>query len=139
MAALRATRHRAPAGRAGSSSEIPPGRRARRGVPFQIAGHPSAAAELVAADIRRHAERAIRMDWPTVLVLNRPGADARRNRLLEAWDTKRGCDRDEYPLPRGHPAIDARSGAITPQRTGREVAVACLPREFDRTVRSNSR
>ena len=33
-------------------------------------------------NIRRHAERAIRKGWPSVLVLNRAGADARRDRLL---------------------------------------------------------
>ena len=33
-------------------------------------------------NIKRHAERAIRKGWPRVLVLNRPGADARRDRLL---------------------------------------------------------
>jgi hypothetical protein len=44
-----------------------------------------------------HAQRAIRKGWPAVLVLNRPGADARRDRLLESWDTKPGYGRDEYP------------------------------------------
>ena len=48
-------------------------------------------------NIRRHAERAIRKGWPRVLVLTRAGADARRDRLLERWDTRPGHDRDEYP------------------------------------------
>src|SRR5207237_1341487 len=33
--------------------------------------------------IKAHAERAIAKGWPKVLVLNRPGADARRDRLLQ--------------------------------------------------------
>jgi hypothetical protein len=57
-------------------------------------------------NIRRHAQRAIRKGWPSVLVINRPGADARRDRLLESWDTKRGYDRDEYP-----PAVGRGRGA----------------------------
>src|SRR4051794_31268972 len=47
--------------------------------------------------IKRHAERAIRKGWPAVLVLNRTGADARRERLLESFKTKPDYDRDEYP------------------------------------------
>jgi hypothetical protein len=44
--------------------------------------------------------------WPRTLVINRPGADARRDRLLESWDTKPGYDRDEYP-----PAVGRGRGA----------------------------
>src|SRR4051812_11344408 len=47
--------------------------------------------------IKRHTERAIRRGWPTVLVVNRPGEDARRDRLLAGWPTRVGYDRDEYP------------------------------------------
>ena len=38
-----------------------------------------------------------------MLVLNRPGADTRRSRLLRRFATRRGMDRDEYPpaLARG--------------------------------------
>jgi hypothetical protein len=56
--------------------------------------------------IRAHARAAIRKGWPSVLVLNRPGADARRDRLLENWPTRPGKDRDEYPpaVGRGHGA-----------------------------------
>ena len=57
-------------------------------------------------NIRRHAERAIRKGWPSVLVLNRPGADARRDRLLEDFPTRAGHDRDEYP-----PAVGRGRGA----------------------------
>src|SRR3954469_627209 len=48
-------------------------------------------------NIKRHAERAIRKGWPKVLVLNRPGADGRRDRLLAGWVPRPGYDRDEYP------------------------------------------
>ena len=48
-------------------------------------------------NIRRHFRRAVRRGWPKRLVLNRPGADARRDRLLEDYPTRDGYDRDEYP------------------------------------------
>lgn len=47
--------------------------------------------------IRRHVAQAIDQGWPKILVLNRHGADARRDRLLEHVPTKDGFDRDEYP------------------------------------------
>ncbi|HET6549815.1 MAG TPA: NucA/NucB deoxyribonuclease domain-containing protein [Solirubrobacter sp.] len=54
--------------------------------------------------IRRHYEAAVAAGWPRVLVLRRDGADTRRSRLLDGYDTRSGLDRDEYP-----PAV-ARSG-----------------------------
>lgn len=48
-------------------------------------------------NIRRHFIRAVRKGWPTVLVVNRSGTDARRERLLRGTPTKSGFDRDEYP------------------------------------------
>jgi hypothetical protein len=48
-------------------------------------------------NVRRHVRRAIRKGWPRRLVINRRGADARRDRLLEDIPTKDGFDRDEYP------------------------------------------
>jgi hypothetical protein len=48
-------------------------------------------------NIRSHALGAIRRGWPTVLVVNRPGASARRERLLRGIPTRPGFDRDEYP------------------------------------------
>jgi len=48
-------------------------------------------------NIRRHFLRAVRKGWAAVLVLNRPGAAARRDRLLESIPTRMGYDRDEYP------------------------------------------
>jgi hypothetical protein len=47
--------------------------------------------------IRAHSIAAVRRGWPRVLVLNRPHASARRERLLEDVATKSGHDRDEYP------------------------------------------
>ena len=47
--------------------------------------------------IRKHFLGALRKGWPRTLVLNRAGAEQRRNRLLEAWPTRPGYDRDEYP------------------------------------------
>ena len=49
------------------------------------------------AHIRRHFRRALRRGWPRRLVLNRPGADERRDRLLRDIPTRDGFDRDEYP------------------------------------------
>lgn len=48
-------------------------------------------------NIRRHFLRALRKGWPRTLVLNRRGADARRDRLLDGIPTRSGYDRDEYP------------------------------------------
>jgi hypothetical protein len=55
-------------------------------------------------NILRHYRAAVAEGWPRVLVLNRSGADGRRSRLLRAFTTRRGMDRDEYP-----PAV-ARDG-----------------------------
>jgi hypothetical protein len=54
-------------------------------------------------NIRAHFRAALRRGWPRTLVLNRPGADARRERLLRDVPTRAGYDRDEYPpaLARG--------------------------------------
>ncbi len=61
-------------------------------------------------NIRRHYVSAVRRGWPRIMVLNRPGADARRDRLLEDIPTKPGYDRDEYPaaVGRGRPNGDQR-------------------------------
>jgi hypothetical protein len=48
-------------------------------------------------NIRSHFLRALRNGWPRILVLNRVGADARRERLLAGVPPKTGFDRDEYP------------------------------------------
>jgi hypothetical protein len=53
--------------------------------------------------IRAHFLAAVAKGWPRILVLNRPGAAARREKLLADIPTKSGYDRDEYPpaLARG--------------------------------------
>jgi hypothetical protein len=49
-------------------------------------------------NIRRHFRRAVaRRGWPLRLVVNRPDADERRERLLRDIPTRDGFDRDEYP------------------------------------------
>jgi len=50
-------------------------------------------------NIRRHYVRATRAGWPRILVANRPGADERRERLLDetALPPHPRLDRDEYP------------------------------------------
>jgi hypothetical protein len=48
-------------------------------------------------NIRRHFLDALRTGWPRTLVLNRSGADARRDRLLAPYATRPGQDRDEHP------------------------------------------
>lgn len=47
--------------------------------------------------IRRHFLDAVADGWPRILVVNRPGAAARRARLLRGVPTRAGFDRDEYP------------------------------------------
>lgn len=64
-------------------------------------------------NIRRHMIRAVRKGWPRVTVLNRPGADDRRERLLEGIPTRRAYDRDEYPAAVGRGRPDGSSRALT--------------------------
>ena len=52
-------------------------------------------------NIRRHFLRAVRKGWPAVLVLNRPGASKRRDRLLRDILTRPKMDRDEFPASVG--------------------------------------
>ena len=61
-------------------------------------------------NIRRHFRAALRRGWPRTLVLNRPGADGRRDRLLDDLPTRNGYDRDEYPpaVARGRWKADVR-------------------------------
>ena len=61
-------------------------------------------------NVRRHFRAALRRGWPRTLVLNRPGADGRRDRLLDDLPTRVGYDRDEYPpaVARGRWKADVR-------------------------------
>jgi hypothetical protein len=45
-----------------------------------------------------HIDAAVRDGWPRVLRIRRDGADARRDRLLRGIPTRRGYDRDEWPM-----------------------------------------
>ena len=49
--------------------------------------------------IRRHYLAAVRKGWPRILIVNRPGADQRRDRLMDegSLPPRSGFDRDEYP------------------------------------------
>src|SRR5918999_4561169 len=48
-------------------------------------------------NVRRHFRGALLRGWPRRLVLNRRGADERRERLLRDIPPREGFDRDEYP------------------------------------------
>jgi len=52
-------------------------------------------------NIYAHFARALAKGWPRVMVVNRKGADKRRDRLLALIPTKPGFDRDEYPAAVG--------------------------------------
>lgn len=56
-------------------------------------------------NIRTHYLDALKHGWPRILVVNRPGADARRDRLLTDVPTRAGFDRDGYP-----PAVGLGAG-----------------------------
>jgi hypothetical protein len=47
--------------------------------------------------IRAHFRAAVLRGWPRTLVLNRPGAAARREQVLRGIPTRSHFDRDEYP------------------------------------------
>jgi hypothetical protein len=70
--------------------------------PIRSCTKPSAVQRLVFSatkyrHIRAHFRAALRKGWPRTLVVNRPGADARRDELLRDIPTRSGFDRDEYP------------------------------------------
>lgn len=50
-------------------------------------------------NIRRHYIAAVGKGWPRILIVNRPNADERRDRLLDesGLPARAGFDRDEYP------------------------------------------
>ena len=49
---------------------------------------------------------------PRILVVNRPHADDRRDRLLEDVPTRPGFDRDEYPLAVGRGRANGNQRAL---------------------------
>jgi hypothetical protein len=63
--------------------------------------------------IRAHFTRAVAAGWPRILVVNRRGDDARRDRLLDesGLGTMPRLDRDEYP-----PAVGRGRGSTALRR-----------------------
>ncbi len=86
------------------------------------------------ATTRAHYLRAIAAGWPQVLVVNRKGADARRDRLLDesGLATMPGFDRDEYPpaVGRGRGSRALRRG-INP--VGWMASVEYVPSDENRS------
>jgi hypothetical protein len=62
--------------------------------------------------IKAHTLAAIAKGWPRTMVLNRPGAGERRNRLLTDIPTKAGYDRDEYPAAVGRGRANGRQKGL---------------------------
>ena len=85
--------------------------------------------------IRQHVMNALGKGWPRVMVLNRKGADERRDRLLEGIPTRAGMDRDEYPaaVGRGRPNGDLRGLVRGINPTGWMADVAYVPSKENRS------
>jgi hypothetical protein len=81
--------------------------------------------------IRVHYLAAVRKGWPRILVLNRPGADARRDRLLEDYPTRPGQDRDEYPAAVGRGKGNGLERGSNPR--GWKADVAYVPSSENRS------
>lgn len=77
-------------------------------------------------NIEAHFRKALDRGWPRILVINRKGADDRRDRLLRDIPTKPGFDRDEYP-----PAVGRGAGRAGLKRgrnpTGWRASVMYVP------------
>jgi hypothetical protein len=86
-------------------------------------------------NIRRHYRGALRRGWPKVMVINRPGADARRDRLLRGVPTRDGFDRDEYPaaVGRGRPNGSSRGLVRGRNPRGWMADVAYVPSSENRS------
>jgi hypothetical protein len=93
--------------------------------------------DVQAGDIRRHFRAALRRGWPRILILNRRGADARRNRRLQAILTRDGLDRDEHPAG-DVAAVRATASSATASR-GSKAEVSYVPgEETARTARCSA-
>jgi hypothetical protein len=89
-------------------------------------------------NVRRHFRGALRRGWPRRLVVNRRGADARRERALRDIPTREGFDRDEYP-----PAVGRGRGpgwsVVATRAAGRPTCATCpAPRTDHRARRSET-
>ncbi len=82
-------------------------------------------------NIRRHFLDALRKGWPRILVLNRSGADARRDRLLASYPTRPGMDRDEYPPAVGRGRGTGLERGVNP--TGWRADVRYVPSHENRS------
>jgi hypothetical protein len=94
--------------------------------------------------IRRHFIAAVKRGWPRVMVLNRKGADERRDRLLKGVPIRSGFDRDEYVSEGAGPtaisaALCAGSTRLAGWRTWRTSRVARTARTAHRSARSSAR
>lgn len=58
-------------------------------------------------NILRHVDESVENGYPRVWVVNRDGADKRRDKLLSGIPTKPGHDRDESPASVGRSKVDA--------------------------------
>lgn len=69
------------------------------------------------------------------MVLNRPGADERRDRLLEGIPTRAGFDRDEYPAAVGRGRANGRQRGLVRGRNpiGWMADVAYVPSAENRS------
>ena len=86
-------------------------------------------------NIRRHYLGALRRGWPKVMVINRPGADARRDRLLQDFPARDGFDRDEYPAAVGRGRANGSSRGLVRGRNPRgwKADVAYVPSAENRS------
>lgn len=85
-------------------------------------------------DIRSHFLDVLDRGWPRILVINRKGADERRDKLLEDIPTRPGFDRDEYPPQLG--AGPAARGSGGGERSDRVAGIGEHVRRTVRTVRA---
>jgi hypothetical protein len=85
-------------------------------------------------NVRRHFRGALRRGWPRRLVLNRRGADARRERGLRDVPTREGFDRDEYPPPLAEAAGGGWSVVAT-RAAGRPTCATCPALRTDHMAR----
>jgi hypothetical protein len=69
--------------------------------------------------IRAHVLVAQARGWPRTLVVNRRGADERRERLLRNVATRDGLDRDEYPPAVGRGRGEGLTAGADPRVAGR--------------------
>ena len=65
-------------------------------------------------NIKAHTDAAIARGWPRVMVVNRKGAEQRRQRLLAPaiFPTRAGFDRDEYPAAVGRGRANAKQRGL---------------------------